>query len=361
MKMIVTCGGTGGHITPALAIADTVRQNMPNAEILFVGAVGGMENTLVPKAGYPIRALSVCGLRRSLSPKNVRALYLAMQATAHAKVILREYAPDIVIGTGGYACYPTLRAAADLGIPTAVHESNAAPGLAVRRLASRVDRVWLNFGAAAAHLPKNAAVRVVGNPLPVGCVQPARKKARDGALRVLSFGGSLGAAALNRAVLALMEKERSMPLVYHCHASGKREYDTLHAAFCTRGLDACERLELLPYISDMPRRMAEADLVICRAGAMSISELAAVGAAAVLVPSPNVTGNHQYKNAKVLSDAGAAILLGEDGLDETLCQTAVDLLGDGDRRTALSAAITAFARPEANKLIYEDLCALARK
>ncbi len=361
MKMIVTCGGTGGHITPALAIADTVRENIPHANILFVGSEQGMENTLVREAGYPIHPLRVKGFLRRVTPENIRVLYLALRAVSEAKRLLKELAPNIVVGTGGYACYPTLCAAASLGIPTAVHESNAAPGLAVRRLAGRVDRVWLNFAEAAEGLPREARVRVVGNPLPKGCVKPSQKPVSDGRLRVLSFGGSLGASAINQAVLRLMEREREMPAVLHTHATGRREYDKVRTAFCARGLDACTRLELLPYIGDMSRRMAEADLVICRAGAMSISELSAVGAPAILVPSPNVTGNHQYKNAKVLSNAGAALLLTENGLEETLCESAVRLLCDGARRAALSRAITAFSRPEANRLIFEDICALVQK
>ena len=152
-----------------------------------------------------------------------------------------------------------------------------------------------------------------------------------------------------------------MPSVCHCHATGNREYEAFRAAFDARGLAACERLELLPYINDMPRRMAEADLVICRAGAMSISELAAVGTTAILVPSPNVTGDHQYKNAKVLADAGAAVLLREEDLERSLCAQVISLLQDAPRRAAFSAAISAFARPEANRRILEDVRLLARK
>lgn len=359
--MIVTCGGTGGHITPALAIADTVRENIPKAEILFVGSEQGMENALVPNAGYPIRSLRVCGLSRSLSLKNLRAVTLALRAVREAEFLLREYVPDIVIGTGGYACYPTLSAAVRLGIPTAVHESNAAPGLTVRRLAKRVDRVWLNFAEAARDLSRNSETMTVGNPLPRGCEQNLRKKPQRDTLHVLSFGGSLGARELNRAVLTLMEREKEMSAIYHCHATGKREYDAVRAEFCARGLDSCGRLELLPYIENMPRRMAEADLVICRAGAMSISELAAAGAPAVLVPSPNVTGDHQYKNAKVLADAGAAVLLTESVLAEQLCECVLTLLREWERREALSEAISAFARPEANRMIYEDILRLVRK
>ena len=362
--MIVTCGGTGGHITPALAIADTVKMNDPRAELLFVGSERGMENTLVRGAGYDMRVLRVKGIARSLSPENLRALYFAVKAVGEAKQLIHSFAPDIVIGTGGYACYPTLRAAAMLGVPCAVHESNAVPGLAVRRLADKVDRVWLNFDAAKDRLSKRASTLTVGNPLPVGCKQGG------GALRlptgcrrmVLSFGGSLGARELNRAVLDLMERERDLTDVYHCHATGKREYDRFIAEFSARGLAKCRNFEILPFINDMPRRMAAADVVICRAGAMSISEIAAAACAAVLIPSPNVTGDHQYKNAKVLADAGAACLVTEDHLASgALCEAVLSLLCSDEKRRSLSNAVGAFARPDANRLIFEDIKKLIKQ
>lgn len=362
--MIVTCGGTGGHITPALAIADTVKMNDPHAEILFVGSERGMENTLVREGGYEMQTLRVEGISRSLSPKNFRALYFAVSAVGEAKRLIRAFLPDIVIGTGGYACYPTLRAAAMLKVPCAVHESNAVPGLAVKRLAAKVDRVWLNFDAAKKELPRAAKTLTVGNPLPIGYRQGG------GALRlpegcnrmVLSFGGSLGARELNRAVLDLMERERALANVYHCHATGKREYDRFCVEFKARGLTECRNLEVLPFINDMPRRMAAADVVICRAGAMSISEIAAAKCAAVLIPSPNVTGDHQYKNAKVLADAGAACLVSEDRLkDGELCETVLSLLDSKEKRRALSSAVSAFAHPHANRLIYEDIKKLIKQ
>ena len=360
----MTCGGTGGHITPALAIADTVKLNDPHAEILFVGSERGMENTLVRGAGYDMRALRVKGIARSLSPENLRALYFTVKAVGEAKQLIRSFAPDIVIGTGGYACYPTLRAAAMLGVPCAVHESNAVPGLAVRRLAGKVDRVWLNFDAAKNVLSKRASTLTVGNPLPIGCKQGGGTLRLPAGCRrmVLSFGGSLGARELNRAVLDLMERERALTDVYHCHATGKREYDRFIAEFSARGLTECRNFEVLPFINDMPRRMAAADVVICRAGAMSISEIAAAKRAAVLIPSPNVTGNHQYKNAKVLSDAGAATLVTEERLaGGELSQTVLSLLGSEERRRSLSSAVSAFARPDANRLIFEDIKRLIKK
>lgn len=362
--MIVSCGGTGGHITPALAIADTVKMNDPNARILFVGSERGMENTIVREAGYDMRSLRVMGIARSLSLENLRVVYFAVKAVGEAKQLIRAFAPDIVIGTGGYACYPTLRAAAMLKVPCAVHESNAVPGLAVRRLASKVDRVWLNFDAAKKELPKAAKTLTVGNPLSVGCKQGGGELRLPAGCRrmVLSFGGSLGARELNRAVLDLMERERALADVYHCHATGKREYDRFVAEFATRGLSDHPNFEILPFINDMPRRMAAADVVICRAGAMSISEIAAAARAAVLIPSPNVTGDHQYKNAKVLADAGAACLVSEDRLKEgALCETVLLLLASKEKRRSLSSAVSTFARPDANRLIFEDMKRLIKQ
>lgn len=353
----MTCGGTGGHIMPALAIADTVRDNYKNAEILFIGAKGGMEEGLVTAAGYPITTLEVRGIARSLSLSNIKAMQLAYRASRKAREIIRDYSPDIVIGTGGYACYPALSAAASLGIPCAVHESNAVPGLAVKRLASRMDRVWLNFAAAAELLPAGSRPLVLGNPMR-GCGQASKPLALPGRCRhtVLSFGGSLGAAEINRAVLELMEAEAGREEIFHLHATGKREYESVWGEFVARGLNKCHNLLILPFIDDMPSRMAAADLVICRAGAMSISELALAGCAAILIPSPNVTGNHQYKNARLLADAGAALLLCEQELSgDRLKQEVFGLLDDPARRQVLSRKIKAFASSNANREILEDM------
>ena len=313
-------------------------------------------------AGYDIHLLEVRGLKRSLSPSNFKTLYLAQRAVKEAEGLVRSFAPDIVIGTGGYACYPALRAATKAGLPTAVHESNAIPGLAVRRIARSVGRVWLNFEAAAAHLPKGTSTLVVGNPLPRGYVMPRPYPLPDGHRElVLSFGGSLGARALNEAVLDLMEEEALHPEIYHLHATGKREYDAVFAEFCKRGLDRIPSLSLVPYLSDMPRWMAAATLVISRAGAMTLSELAALGRPAILVPSPNVAANHQYKNAKALEEAGGAILLEERELPLALRRTVFSLLGDKKRQAELSRAIKGHCVPRANERIWRDIQALCRK
>lgn len=363
MKVIVSCGGTGGHITPALAIADIIRQNAPRSEILFVGAVGGMEEQLVAAAGYPIRLLAVRGLLRRLTPENLKVLHEAYLAARAAEQLLKEFCPDIVIGTGGYASYPTLLAATRFRIPSAVHESNAVAGLAVKRLATRVDRVWLNFADAGKGISKRAATLTVGNPVRQGGgLVPPAPLPRGCQQMLLSFGGSLGAAAINRGALELAGAIAKRPDIYYLHASGKRDYERMREEYRVRGLLEKSNLLLLPFISDMPQQMAAADLVISRAGAITISELASARCASILIPSPNVTGNHQYKNARVLADAGAAVVLPESELTEgVLADKALQLLADDARRATLSRAIGAFSTPQAGERIWRDIQHLIAK
>jgi len=361
MKVIITCGGTGGHITPALAIADIILENDPHARLLFVGGTRGMEGEIVSQAGYEIRLLAVQGITRKLSFSNLKALRDMRRAVKKAREILTEFTPDIVIGTGGYACYPALRAASEMGIPTAVHESNAAPGLAVRTLAPRLDRVWLNFAEARAALPPEANALVMGNPLPRGYSTPVPAPLPKGVHTfLLSFGGSVGANELNRAALSLMEQLAEHPDIFYLHATGKREYERVHAQFCESGLDRCANLSLVPYITEMSRYMAAADLVICRAGAMSVSELAALGRPAILVPSPNVTDDHQHKNAMAPAARGGAVLLPEKELSR-LSDEVFSLLGDEKRRREMGRQMRQLHHPDANAKIWRDIVQILKK
>lgn len=362
MRVIIACGGTGGHVTPALAIADTLKANVPFCRILFFGTTGGMENTIVPKKGYELHTLEVEGISRKNPLRWPYSLMAAKRAVKAAREEIVRFSPDIVIGTGGYACYPALAAAIALGIPAAVHESNAVPGLAVRLLAPRLSRVWLGFEAAGEHLSRRASALAVGNPLPVGFFEAfgtAVGARSDKEPCVLSFGGSLGAPAINKAVLALMEETRHLGNVRHVHATGRREWEAFSREFATSGLAGDGRIEILPFISDMPRRMQEASVVVSRAGAMSISEIAAVGRASVLIPSPNVTGDHQLKNAAALAREGAALLVEEHTLGGgALTEAVVKLLQNDRERSRMETAVKRFASPKANQTILEDIRAL---
>ena len=355
MRAVITCGGTGGHITPALAIADIILQRDPYAKLLFVGGERGMEGELVSDAGHEIRLLKVRGLERKISFSNLKALYGMHRAVKVAREILFDFSPDIVIGTGGYACYPALRAACELGIRTAVHESNATPGLCVRMLARSVDRVWLNFEQAKSALPYGTSALVVGNPLPRGYAIPTPVKLVPGTKHfLLSFGGSLGADELNTAALSLMERVAEHPDIYYLHATGKRAYAKEHARFCERRLDRFPNLSLVPYITQMPRYMAAADLVICRAGAMSVCELAALGKASILLPSPHVTGDHQRQNALAPFSRGAALMLEGDEISH-LSNEVFDLLSDAPRRREMGKRMKEFYLEDANERIWKDI------
>ena len=374
MRVLITGGGTGGHVNPALAIANTIKQNDPDAVIAYVGIKRGIENKLVAKAGYPMYYVDVKGIKRSLSPSNIKAAYLALTSPIKAKKIIREFKPDIVVGTGGYVSWPVVKAASQMGIPTALHESNAIAGVAVKMLQKSVDRIYLNFEKTGESLScDRAKLMKVGNPILGGFSSMTREEARKKLgipdkykYVILSYAGSMGAEKVNDAVLCLMrEFTAKHPEVYHIHATGSIELELCTSQFKEMGLDKCENIELCEYIYDMPVRMAAADITINRAGAMTISELAATGKCSIFIPSPNVAENHQYKNAKVLSDAGAAALFEEKELTDgakPLIEEVEKLLSDeGDElRAERSEKIRQFAVSDANKLIYNDLVKLAQ-
>lgn len=372
MRVLLTGGGTGGHVNPALAIANTIKQNDPDAVIEYVGTKKGIENKLVPKAGYPLHYVEIQGLRRKLSPANLRAAYLAVTSPMKAKSIIEEFKPDLVVGTGGYVSWPVVKAAADMGIPTALHESNAIAGVAVKMLQKYVDRIYLNFEKTGDTLTcDKSKLMKVGNPVMGGFSSLSRDEARAKLgipekykYVILSYAGSMGAEKVNDAVLCLMKEFTAKhPEVYHIHATGSIELELCTSQFREMGLDKCENIDLCEYIYDMPVKMAAADLTINRAGAMTISELAITGKSAIFIPSPNVAENHQYKNAKVLYDAGAAGLFEEkdlvDGAKPLIDEVAMLLSDDGAaKRSEMQEKIKQFAVPDSNKLIYQDLCKL---
>jgi len=374
MRVLMTGGGTGGHVNPALAIANTIKMNDPDAVIEYVGTKKGIENKLVPKAGYKLHHVDVQGLRRSFSPANLKAAYLAVTSPRKAKAIIEEFKPDLVVGTGGYVSWPVVKAAADMGIPTALHESNAIAGVAVKMLQKFVDRIYLNFEKTGETLSvEPEKLMKVGNPVMGGFTSMTREDARkklgiDDKYKyiILSYAGSMGAEKVNDAVLCLMrEFTAKHPEVYHIHATGSIELELCTSQFREMGLDKYENIELCEYIYDMPVKMAAADLTINRAGAMTVSELAITKKAAIFIPSPNVAENHQYKNAKVLADAGAAGLFEEkdltDGAKPLIAEVEKLLSPEGDEiRKSMSEKIRDFAVPESNKLIYNDLCELVR-
>ena len=371
MRLLLTGGGTAGHINPALAIAETVLEHDPSAVIEFVGIRTGKEADLIPREGYKLHFVRSMGIRRSLSPANIKAVWLALTSpyAKETQQILDDFRPDLVIGTGGYASWPIMRAAAKRGIPTAVHESNAIPGMTVKRLERHVDRIWLNFAQTAKQLKYQDKIVCTGNPLRRAfgvCDKDSAKRAlglseRDTLL--LSFGGSLGAEAVNLAVLDVMERICTQnPNVICVHAAGKRDFGHIRAEFEGRGLNAYPNCRLVDYIYQMPLYMSAADCVIARAGAMTLSELATLKKAAILIPSPYVADNHQFKNAKALADREAALLVEEKTLaDGALTVAAEQLLTDTAMRAKQEQNIAAFADSHANERIWEEIQMLTGK
>ena len=373
MRLLLTGGGTAGHINPALAIAETVRKNDPHAEILFVGIKTGKEADLVPREGYQIEYVESMGIPRRDFFKNprrsCRAIWLALTSPYQKNTvrILKDFRPDAVIGTGGYACWPIMSAAARMGIPTALHESNALPGMAICRLQKKVDRIWINFEVTRQKLRTKKPIVCVGNPLRGGFGGLSRSEARarlcipSDAIYILSFGGSLGAEELNRAVIDMMEPLSQNVGIYLLHGSGTRDYEACQALLEQRGLDNHPRLTVRDYIFDMPLQMTAADLVISRAGAMTLSELASMGKASILVPSPYVADNHQFHNAKALADVGAALLVEEKDLSGGGLTAAVEsLLQAPEKRTEMERHICELSKPHANREIYEQLLEMIR-
>ncbi len=371
MRILVTGGGTAGHINPALAIADMLKAAYPDAQFLFVGAKGRMETRLVPAAGYPIRTVSVRGFQRRLSVKNIGRNVLAavdvVTASVRSARILKEFKPDLAVGTGGYVCGPVLREAIKMGIPVAVHESNAFPGVTVKMLAKEGATVLLCSEAARRHLPEGSRAVVTGNPLRPEFLTMDKQAARqalglDGRPMVLSFGGSLGAARINEAVIGVLERSAKEGKPQHIHGTGKSGYDTTVAALKARGITSDDTLRVREYIDDMPRCMAAADVVICRCGAMTLSELPAMGKPAILIPSPYVAENHQYHNAMVLVERGAAVCIEEKDLTaDTLWQAVTDLTADPARLTAMAEAMRGAAILDADVRIMTELKKLLKK
>lgn len=367
MNVLFTCGGTAGHVNPAVALARIFQEKHPGCRVLFVGADGGMENKLVPKEGYQIRTVTITNFHRSFAPAeivhNLGTLVNLGRSKKQAKAILDEFRPDLVVGTGGYASFPVVNEAAHRGIPTAVHESNAVPGLTTKALSKVVDRVMVGFEESREHYGNPEKVVVTGTPVRGDFFKYTRQEAReklgfsDGRPLLLSYWGSLGAEVMNQKMVDFLAKECYEGAPWrHIHGVG-RDFPWVQEELLRRGLKLGDNgIEVREYIYDMPLVMAAADLVLCRAGASTISELTAIARPAVLVPSPNVTANHQEKNARVLSDQGAAVLLREaDCVENTLYDEAALLLRERERREKMAAALKAMAVPDAGEKIYETL------
>lgn len=371
VKILFACGGTAGHINPAIAVAELIRKKRPSSKILFAGNPDGMEARLVREAGFDFTPIHVKGFQRQLNfrniKNNVRAVAYLTTATARAKKIITDFAPDVVMGTGGYVSGPVVREAAKLGVKTVTHEQNAFPGVTTKLLSRYVDKILLAVEQAKQYLKPDGTYVVTGNPVREDIIFANREQARKALgvgqrVCILSFGGSNGARAINEAIAKLMAWHCKQGEIYHIHATGAYGVDLLPQLLLREGVADYKQfasLDIREYISDMPLCLAAADLVISRAGALTLSELQAAGKASVLIPSPNVAENHQYHNAMVLANAGAACVIEEKELTgEKLVEVVKDLIADKEKLHQLGRNAAGMAILDANERIYQEITAL---
>ena len=348
MRVMFVAGGTGGHINPAVAVANEVKRLDPTAEILFVGTEGRMETQIVPKAGFPIETVKMNGFSRRMNLKglieNVKTVCLTLKAGLVAKKIIEGFKPDVVVGFGGYVTGPVLSAAVKMGIRTAIHEQNAFPGVANKALAKKVDKVMLTSAEAEKHMNcKNPPV-VTGLPVRREIIKADRDYSRavlglnNNDMLVLSMGGSLGADAINNAVVDMLYELKGEKNICFLHSTGKFGFwveDKLKEKNIPFGKGT--NIEIRPYIDNMDICLSACDLVISRAGASSISEIQALSKPSILIPSPNVAENHQFHNAMALAKNDGAVLIEEKDLDgKLLAQKILELKNDKSKLHLIS-------------------------
>ena len=365
MKVMFCGGGTAGHLTPAVAIAESLLNQNKDTDILFVCREGGEENQTVTKKGYKIETINIHGIERKINFNNVKNFFTALKALEKAKGIIKQYSPNVVIGTGGYVCWPVLRAAQKMNIPTVIHESNACPGLVTKLLSSKCDKVLLNLKGSEKEFKRQDNIKIVGNPVRDEFLNldklSARKKLgiSQNEFLISSFGGSGGSERINEAVISLMKTHSSKTKnIRHIHSCGNKYYDKIknqHPEFIT-GKNGCI---IKPYIYDTPSVIVASDIIISRCGAMTIAEISASGCASILIPSPNVTNNHQYKNAKLISDAKAGIMIEESELnDRILLDTVRRLESNATLRESLCKKIKQLYIKESKSLIVNEIMTL---
>ena len=374
MNVIFTCGGTAGHINPAIAVANILKERHPDCKILFIGAKGHMEEKLVPQAGYELKCLPGAGLSRGKSlkavKKNIKVVGDLMGSIGQCKKIIRDFGADVIVGTGGYASFPALYAGSRLGIPTCVHESNAVPGLTTKMAANLADRVLVAFEESARHYRHPEKVEVVGMPVRKEFIHLKKAEARaelglDSRPLVVTAFGSLGARAMNYAVADMLklEKEAGFPFD-HIHATGSYGWEWMPDHVKSLGVDlaSCPTVDMREYIYNMPTVMAAADVIISRAGASTCNEIGASGTPCILIPSPNVTNDHQAKNARILADRGGAVLMPEtEHMGKPLFETVQALLADPERREKMSAALKSMVVLDSAERICGIIEELAKK
>ncbi len=367
MRVIVTGGGTGGHIYPALAIADKFKEEDSNTDILYVGNIEGIEKDVVPKSGYPMAMVDARWLDKSNPWQLIKTGARVTKGILEAGRVMRKFKPDVVIGTGGYVCFPVIVAGNRFGAKTFLHEQNAYPGLANRTLERFVNKIFLGFSDAAKYFKDPSKMVEAGNPVRKSFFNLEKSKARQKLgfpqedFVVLSFGGSLGAEKINEVAFELMRVMNGHENARMVFGTGKWYYDSIIEKAKEGGISLAGNIHIKDYIDDMENYLAASDLIISRAGALSVAEMTVCGRASILIPSPNVTGNHQYFNAKAVADRGGAILLEEKDLTaEKLIEEVIYLKNNPEAIERMGRAAKACAPMRALDIIYDEIMRVAQ-
>lgn len=365
MRVVLTGGGTGGHIYPALAVAREVSLQHPQAAFLYIGSKHGLEAQLVPRAGFPFQSVEISGLKRKLSLDNVKTVWKFIRAVAESKRMLREFKPDVVVGTGGYVCGPVMYAAAKLGIPTLVHEQNVVPGLTNKFLSRSASKIAVSFSESLSFFPPAKTV-LTGNPRATEVMHGDAEAGRRflgvdaGKKIVLIFGGSRGARAINEAVLSMVPHVSDFAGTHFVYVTGDVHYEKISASLRQMG-DLPGNLSVLSFVHNMPDVLAATHVLVSRAGASTLAEVTALGVPSILIPSPYVTNNHQEKNARGLEKAGAAeVIVERDLTGQSLLESLTALLRDQNRWEQMRKSSLALGMPKAATEIVAQLTELAR-
>ena len=334
MRVIIAAAGTGGHINPGIAIANKIKEKEPNSEIIFIGTTRGLENDLVPRAGYGLKTIEAYGLSKEISIANLKKIYATLSATGKARKIIQEFKPDIIVGAGGYICGPVVWAAKKEKIPVILHESNAFPGKAVKMLAKKADTVLISFEETRSRIPNAKNIVFTGTPVKIEKKNYTKEQKakilqevgiKEDMPIILIFGGSQGAQKINEAVIGILENglNKDYQIIW---ATGPKQYDIIKEELAKNkiNIDNIKNAKILPYIYNMEEIMNVSNVIVARSGAMTITEISNLGKPSILVPLPNVSQNHQLYNAKVLENVGAAKIILNDDLGKDNLNTEIE-------------------------------------
>ena len=366
MKIIIAAAQTGGHINPGIAIANKIKKENKNARIMFIGTTRGLENDLVPRAGYELKTIDAYGINRKIDIQNIKNIYKTLKGFKEAKKIVKDFKPNIVIGTGGFICGPVLMAAKKYNVPTILHESNAFPGVAVKLLSKKVDTILLGFEDAKKRLPKAKKIVVTGTPTKINKInlsqEQKEKLLKELELKtemptVLIYGGSQGAKTINTTMVDIIKNKRNknFQIIW---ASGTKQYEAIKNQLkeLKININKIENVKILPYIYNMEEIMNLADIIISRSGPMTITEIAKTGKPAIFIPFPFATENHQEYNAKVLENVGAAkIILDKDLNEQTLINELESMLKDKNALIKMGQNAEKIAINDVEDKIYEEI------